>query len=347
MYNLSKEESDRIKIIKFIAIILVVYLHSYTAEIHFSDGNAILYLPAWLHLFEKGLSQIVSGCSVQLFFLFSSILFFKTDQTYGTVIRKKSKTLIIPYLIWNSFWIIVFIFLQSLPFTAAYFSGSNTPILQCSLREWFGLYGIGENYPQCYPLWFVRDLIVMFLIFPVIKKAVDRYPKMMLAVGVMLVIIPFGFYGKMALEWFIIGAVIVKMQIHITILDKIPMPIVTIAYCLGAVVVLLLDINVLRNIFIFMGIVFWIRISKEIFYNKKLGRGLLRMSEWTFIIYVSHELTLSSVQKICLRLFPVSPVFLFWEYVLIPVFVITGCLTAGIVFKKVMPGLYMVATGER
>ena len=29
MYNLTKEESERIKIVKFIAIILVVYFHSY------------------------------------------------------------------------------------------------------------------------------------------------------------------------------------------------------------------------------------------------------------------------------------------------------------------------------
>lgn len=108
MYILSKEESDRIRIIKFISIILVVYLHSYSVEVHFSDGSSVFELPVWLQLFECGLSQIVAGCSVQMFFLISSVLFFRTDQTYSAVIRKKIKTLLLPYLIWNSFWIIVF-----------------------------------------------------------------------------------------------------------------------------------------------------------------------------------------------------------------------------------------------
>lgn len=69
MYILSKEESDRIRIIKFISIILVVYLHSYSVEVHFSDGSSVFELPVCLQLFECGLSQIVAGCSVQMFFL--------------------------------------------------------------------------------------------------------------------------------------------------------------------------------------------------------------------------------------------------------------------------------------
>lgn len=347
MYHLTKEESDRIRIIKFIAIILVVYLHSYTAEVNFSDGTDIVYFPVWLRIFEEGMSQIISRCGVPIFFLISAILFFKSDQSYGNVIRKKAKTLLLPYFIWNTFWIAVFIILQSLPFTTVYFSGNNTPILQCSLTQWFGLYGIGQEYPHCYPLWFVRDLMVVTLFFPVIKAAVNRCPQIMLGLGIILTIIPLDFYGKTALSWFIIGAAVVKMQIHITVFDHISMLKISAVYFLGIVISLLINMVFLRNIFILVGIIFWIRLTKEIYHNENIRINLLRLSEYTFIIYVLHELTLSSVQKVCIRLFPTSPVWLFSEYVLISVFVITGCMAAGIIFRKLMPRLYMLSTGGR
>lgn len=347
MYIFTKEESDRIRIIKFIAIILVVYLHSYTAGVNFLDGTNTFVLPVWLQFVETGISQIVAGCSVQIFFLFSAILLFGSEQRYGDVIKKKVKTLLLPYLIWNTFWIVVFIILQSLPFTTVYFSGNNTPILQCTPKEWFGLYGIGQDYPQCYPLWFVRDLMVMMLFFPAIKIIVDRRPKIMMCLGIILTVFPFSFYGKTALAWFLIGAAVAKMQIRITLWDRIPMLKLSIVYIVSALVTLRLDISALRSIFAFLGIIFWIRVSKEIYHNESIRSKFLWMSQWTFMIYVLHELTLSSIRKVCLRLLPTVSWVLFIEYLMIPLFVIVGCVIAGLILKKIMPRLYIVSTGER
>ena len=92
---------------------------------------------------------------------------------------------------------------------------------------------------------------------------------------------------------------------------------------------------------------FWIRLSKAIYSNEKLRSIFLRLSKWIFIIYVFHELTLSSVRKICQRLFPATPLILCAEYLMIPILGITGCIIAGIVLKKIMPRLYIVLTGER
>ena len=347
MYHLTKEESERIRIIKFIAIIFIVYLHSYTTEVNFSDGVNTVYFPVWLWIFEEGISQVVSRCGVPVFFLISSILLFKSDQSYCNVVRKKAKTLLLPYLIWNTFWIAVFIILQSLPFTTVYFSGNNTPILQCSLTQWFGLYGIGQEYPHCYPLWFMRDLMAVILVFPIIKAAVNRCPRIMAGLGIILTVMPFSFYGKTALAWFIIGAAIVRMQIHITIFDHVSVLKISTIYLLGLAVSLLINTSILRNIFILVGLVFWIRLSKEIYHNENIRKKLLRLSKYTFIIYVLHELTLSSVRKVCIRVFPTTPGWLFSEYMLIPVFIITGCILAGIAFKKIIPGMYMLSTGGR
>lgn len=65
------------------------------------------------------------------------------------------------------------------------------------------------------------------------------------------------------------------------------------------------------------------------------------------MIYVLHELTLSSIRKICLRLFPTTPGILLAEYLLIPILVIAGCMIAGMLFKKIIPKVYVMSTGER
>lgn len=347
MYHLSKEESERIRIVKFIAIVLVVYFHAYTTGVNFSDGTSVLDLPVWLQVIEKGLSQVIAGCNVQIFFLLSAILLFRSEQRYGTVLKKKIRTLLLPYLIWNTFWVAVFVVLQSLPFTTAYFSGNNTPILQSSVKEWLGLYGIGQSFPHCHPLWFVRDLMVMVLIFPVIKKVVNRFPGTMLCIGILLTIFPFSFYGKTALAWFLMGAAIVKMQIHMTALDKISTTKMSAVYFAGALAAFLVDIGAVRSVFTLIGVLFWVRISREIYVRGNIRKGFLWLSQWTFMIYVLHELTLTSIRKVCLRLLPTSPVNLLLEYLLIPISVMTGCILTGIILKKCMPGLYSFVTGER
>lgn len=347
MYIISDEESDRIRIVKCMAIILVVYIHSYATKVNFSDGTNTFYLPVWLQVIEYGLSQVVARCGVPVFFLISAILLFRSNSSYLSTVSKRARSLLVPYLIWNTFWIAIFAVLQSLPFTTMYFSGANTPILKCTLTEWLKLYGIGTGYPQCYPLWFMRDLMVVLLFYPAVRAFVNICPKIMLCVGVALALMPFDCLGKMALTWFIIGAAAVKMQIHLTFLDDIPMRRIMSIYIAFAIISLFFDMNVIRGSFIFIGIAFLFRLSKEIYVREKLKKKFMWLSQWTFLIYVLHELTLSSVKKMCLRILPQTPVFLLLEYLLIPVFVITGCIIAGVLFKRIAPRIYRFSTQSR
>lgn len=66
--RMTKEESDRIRIVKWIAIVMVVFLHAYTTEVNFADGTNTAALPGWLMFLETGVSQIIARCGVPLFF---------------------------------------------------------------------------------------------------------------------------------------------------------------------------------------------------------------------------------------------------------------------------------------
>lgn len=66
--QMTKEESDRIRIVKWMAIVMVVFLHAYTTEVSFADGKNTAALPQWLMLLETGVSQVISRCGVPIFF---------------------------------------------------------------------------------------------------------------------------------------------------------------------------------------------------------------------------------------------------------------------------------------
>lgn len=183
--------------------------------------------------------------------------------------------------------------------------------------------------------------------FSIDKKAADQYPKAVPCMGILLSVLPLSFYGKTALAWFLIGAAVVRIKCSLMVFDRYSMLKMTGLYCGSAVLSLLWDHPVIRNISVLLGIVFWLRLSKEIYVRENLRRIFLKLSEWVFIIYVLHEMTLSCVRKLCFRLLPAKPVFWFLEYLLIPIAVMTGCILTGAVFKKVMPGLYRITTGER
>lgn len=346
-YTLSKEESDRLNILKYIAIVFVVYIHSYPLNLTFQEGELNLFLPQWLILFREVWSQTISLCAVPLFYLISAVLLFRKKRDYKTTIKQKVRTLLLPYLIWNSLWTLVFILLQSIPFTSAYFSNSDSSILQYSFVEWLKLYGIGDPTPIDYPLWYLRDLMVVTLFFPVIDAVAEKFPKQLFFVAAVAYVLLVSFPFKYALPWTCMGASLVKLQIHLTKLDHIALWKCLIVYILCGTITLLTDNSIIDELFIFMGILFWVRVSKWIFSHQKARDIFLRLSEWTFMIFVAHEMTLASIKKVCLKLLPTEPMFLFVEYLFLPILVIAGCSIVGAILKRNVPKVYYLLTGTR
>ncbi len=351
-YRLSKEDSERINILKLIGIVFVVFIHSYTPVVNFAGGSLTVQQPIWLDAIEYGVSQVIARCGVPMFFLISSILLFKKNREYFSTIRGKAKTLLVPYLFWNTAWIFVFFVLQSLPFTADYFSGSNTLIRDCGLVDWLNLYGIGNQYPQDYPLWFMRDLMVVTLFFPLIDFVTEKQPKIVLIASMLLLFLPLNFPFKDAVLWVCLGACVVKLSLRMSIVDNMPMSVIGLIYAGVAITLTCLhiydiDFAPISTAFIFIGIIFWIKITQYIYANTSLRCIFLKLAEWTFIVYAAHEMTLSSIKKVCFKLLPNNSVIALILYFTIPFVVIALCVIFGRIMKRVLPATYRVVTGGR
>ena len=346
-YQLSKEESNRIDILKTVSIIFVVYIHAYAVEVGFAGEVNALGLPIWLRNFEDFVSQVIASFAVPMYFLISSVLLFKSERKYIPTLKKKVKTLLIPYLFWNTMGVLIFIILQMFPFTAPFFSGASTPVLKSSFTEWLSMYGVGLECPKVYPLWFLRDLMVITAIFPIIKMIVEKLQTAALIIGLLLVMIPGIISFQSAFTWIFIGACVVKLDLRMEQLDKIPVSLSILSYVVISIIVLFTEIEILDSIYLIIGVLFWIRMSKEIYNHSLMHSFMKKLFPCTFIIYAFHEPAMTALKKLCLKLLPTTPGLLTIEYLVIPIVMIGCCALLGFSFKKIMPKLYGIATGER
>lgn len=157
--------SYKIRAISFWAILLVVFLHAYNLDT--KQNGVILIFPKSYNWFIQNLiSNGVTRIAVPLFFIISGFLFFiKFDQNlpdFSVKIRKRIKSLFIPYVIWSLLGIILYLILQSIPATQSFFTKQR--IVDYDIATLIKTIFIT---PIPYQLWFIRDLFVIVLFSPI------------------------------------------------------------------------------------------------------------------------------------------------------------------------------------
>lgn len=141
------------------------------------------------------LSHTICQIAVPTFFVISGYLFFANMPRwswdgYRSKLRSRWHSLVIPYLIWNALpWIEYVIayaakgyFLDhSFDELIAYVSEKNINIFTHAIKlgsertNWLGI-ALESSWPLNIPLWYLRDLIVMCLLTPIIYWAVRHVP---------------------------------------------------------------------------------------------------------------------------------------------------------------------------
>ena len=124
--------------------------------------------------------------SVPIYFFISGYVFFIGDEftkdVYVRKLKNRIKTLLIPYIIWNTAAILMQAALF-LPYFRSLLPGlamvetdwSFTGVLQCYWNLTKGVFAAwypdaGSLFPQNAPLWFIRDLMIVVLCTPLIYR---------------------------------------------------------------------------------------------------------------------------------------------------------------------------------
>lgn len=111
---------------------------------------------------------------VPLFFIISGYLFFRTDTfnrtTYISQLRKRVPTVLVPYLLWNILALIWYVMVSRGAIVAKIPTDNIFKFLQYIFWDQLGepcsFYYEPPTTPVDYPLWYLRDLIVMSIISP-------------------------------------------------------------------------------------------------------------------------------------------------------------------------------------
>ena len=171
--NLS--QYDIIRQLRLSMIVLVTFAHSYGKV---ADDYSLLFSEFNTYEFLKLLvSQTLVKVAVPGFFIISGYLFFANVSEWNLAVYKQKmlrrvKTLLLPYLIWN---LLMAIKLKTFSWSMfwAYISKAGMQ------TDWLGC----ENWmtaPANMPLWFLRDLMVVSLLTPIIYVVLRRWGRVVI-----------------------------------------------------------------------------------------------------------------------------------------------------------------------
>lgn len=211
--KLSDDEllSKTIDFLRFPLTVLVVYLHY-----NFSRRGIVLHSvkygmdnPEWYYWVFDLISDTLARISVPLFFFISGFLFYYRKEfdlnVYKQKVKTRLRTLFVPYVLWNTIAVLFSAALLLPIFTSV--APKNSQIeMHFSLQRIFHTYftdfynkGIFVKpslpvlpdatktpYPIDVSLWYVRDLLVMVMMTPLIHVAIKNLKKWMLVLSCIL-----------------------------------------------------------------------------------------------------------------------------------------------------------------
>jgi len=163
---MNKFLSVKLKVISFMLIVMIVFCHSQNIGKNLLPGNTLLnhgYSSFIQDFFSDGINSI----AVPLFFAISGYLFFLkfegTSAEFLSKYKKRLNTLAIPYLFWSIAVLFLFFTLQLISGSENLF-GSKL-IRDFSINELLNKIFINPIPSQ---FWFVRDLMVLVFLSPII-----------------------------------------------------------------------------------------------------------------------------------------------------------------------------------
>lgn len=346
--------SDKIKVLSFISIILVLYIHS---GFH-NTPNEIQSMPI-NNTLQDIISEGLGQCAVPLFYMISGFLFFQHIESGMSAIinkiRKRVRTLIIPYLIGCLFFPLTLIAIESIPGSEKFMNSSFMHNINLTLSEILcsTFYKTaGGNSPWAFQLWFLRDLIILVIFSPILYYTRKFSKTITIAILFLLTyckpltsivpIIPcfwfmfgdaiLGYLNKLNSISIICGVLFISSIIFQIIYPENPI----ILY--SKIPIIILGIIFFWNCYDYL--------IKKTFSLEKHS-VLNSMTKFTFFIYLFHEPTLNIIRKIIVAIIGKNSIGFAISYLLSPWVFIAIAIVIGLLLKKKCSRVYSVLVGGR
>ena len=177
--NYKSRLSNTITWLRFPLIFLIILLHCYSVQR--LEGSHETYFKV-LYLFSLWLGET----GVPGFFFISGFLFFLSKKTYSQKLQTRVHTLLIPYLLWNLMLLILYLIAWAVGYPQD-INGRNlsdyTFIDYLRLFWDRGSYDNGNFVPLLCPLWYIRNLLIMSILSPILYYII-RYTREVFLLGI-------------------------------------------------------------------------------------------------------------------------------------------------------------------
>lgn len=365
-------QSKTISFLRFPLIVGVVLIHSRFNSIIINgvdlmtEGSFPIYT-----IVSRLFSDILPRIAVPLFFFISGFLFFYkvtcfTRQTYFQKLKKRARTILVPYIFWNL--LVILLFFLSQTFLPGLISGKSKLICDYDVSDWlWAFWNINKNIivlpidantgtdPICFQLWFIRDLMVVILFSPLVYWGVKKLRQyVVLILGILWLL---GCSSSVvglsitAFFFFSVGAYLSIYRKNFVVVMKPFLPVSTILYFVITVVELCFReetwCTYIHGIGILIGIVLVISLSSHFLENRKWHINSF-LSDSSFFIYAYHAMPLVFVFKYFFKqVQPHTDGMVLVLYLLCPAITILIGLFLYYLLKRYLPTFTSIITGGR
>jgi surface polysaccharide O-acyltransferase-like enzyme len=358
---ITQNVSSRLKALRFPLIVGVVFIHAYTTKVLLEGGHqaGTEHVDFAVSFVRNLISQGIARVAVPMFFLMSGYLFFQgydgSMRAYRRKLQKRVRTLLVPFLLWNTATLMVYSAGEAIPATRIYFANKYwPPVRSFTLLDYANAFlGLTTKYTMSFQFWFIRDLMVLALLAPLfylLRRRLTAIPLLLALFGLWLTgTWPLVFPADEAILFFGAGAYLSTSDLDICALDQR-------RYSLGACFALLLVVDAAsggkgvyaytHKAMILVGLPFLWCLTGVVIQKVRARLWLFRLSASSFFVYAAHEPLLSIVRKSAFRMFaPTSGFAQLSLYFLIPACLITALVIISNLFSDKVPTFMAIITG--
>lgn len=361
--------SQKFRFYSFICISLLMFVHGYNLrETYLIPATLVNESLTFTSYIEYFIANGILRFRIPMLFLISGYIFALQDhKPYGERVRKRFFSLIIPFLIWSAIGIAITYLWQQFPVAAQ--AVQNSKVDQLGVNKpydelgWLQVIRRWLFAPVSYQLWFIRNLFVYNLLYPVFLWIIKRY----------------------ALPWFIVLFILMLMIFQFYIIDAQGMFFFTLGIWINKT-----NFPIHRQPTWFSGYLYWLIFLGLVFIKTFMAfefeehsavsywtmmllhflsalagivavwysldplvtwcmrrRWFVWMTSFSFVIFGLHVPLLNYVMSLSHIYLHNLPMYRIITYVFVPLIILAFCILTGAILKRLVPSFYRVATGGR
>ena len=344
---INQYNSQKISVLSFVAIYFVMVIHANY------DSSILKPVSSALQNFTG--TAGLSVAAVPLFYFISGILFYRGVNTIGDCLprmRKRVKSLLVPYVIWNIIFVSWYVVLEYIPGVSIFVNSDVVSNIDFYKPQDTLVYLFLK--PAGFQLWFLRDLILYVTLSPVIYVGIKKLPLLTYLTLLLL----FGGISRCGVTYFVLGGILAihyDFEVLKRLLTK-PLVCACITiYLTGGLFasgIVSLPISVFnpyyQQVISVIGIMAsWGGYDMLVGEEDLISNRMKKLMSYTFFIYLFHEPTFNIIKKLGLVMFGCNDLSLVLMYLINPIIMIIVAVWTGMICQCLMPRLYSIATGGR